>query len=450
MAAWQGLKSSLPALLVIYAATFGGMLSGLSTQGLQIASLLLILSVAAVSWRQTRFLPALIPLLAVVSGEVIAVIAPPYPGEGAQQVTLWLALTAVFWLSSAVEPLRLERAVFASLAAMALIALYQAASWWTLNRLALDLPPRLGGTLWNPNNLAAVMLAAMALAVKSRRWLWVLMFLSVLVLTGSVASMGAALAGATALALFSLRPISLRRGALLAIALSALLLAPLVVVQIARRTHNALDQRLDLWRVAMLTFFEWPVSGIGPEGYAKAYTALGRLPHSAAYHHAHSVYLQVAAENGIVGLAALALILVIAVLRLKALFERGEAHNAAVGTAFLVAMALQGVLDYVYWVPSIVLIVLWTARCIDRVPAGRVSPPHSVREAAARYAPLVQTILFGFVIFRITAYLDHTLIALARHTTALSTGLTCLLYIAIPATEQDVREEVARRGSSRG
>src|SRR5690606_6337792 len=195
---------------------------------------------------------ALLPLLAIAASQLLSLLIPPSTEDGASQVVLWLAVVAVYWVSSAADTETLDASLFAVLVALAFIGLYQALNYW-LRVDASSLPPRLGSTLWNPNNLAFAMLLGGALALLRRRWWALVVFVAALVLTGSLTSFIAGLLGlVTYLLIAGFREIRWRR--ILPVAVPAgLVLAVLASLQLVRRLNRqlevpSLDQRLDLSR----------------------------------------------------------------------------------------------------------------------------------------------------------------------------------------------------------
>ncbi len=432
----QAFRQHLPALFVIYFGSFGLMLSGLSTPWLQALSLGLLVVAGALGWRRAGWPPVALALAGLAAAQGLAMLITPDPLGGYSQVAVWLAAAAVFWLSYAVDAETLGRALFAVLAAIALVAIYQAINWWLRVDL-FSLPPRLGSTLWNPNSLAPVMVVGLALAVKFRRWAWLLAFTVALVLTGSVTSLVVTALGAGVFGALSVRRIRLNKwGVAGALAVLAAL-TPVVVAQIARRAerglrYSSLDQRLELWRVALVTFLRRPLAGAGPEGFKAEFLLLGRLKPSLSYSHAHSLYLNIAAEAGVLGLLALGALLVTAAVAIWRGFSTGRQRGAALAAALMVALLAHGLFDYVYWIPAIPVIVLWAGRVLveaDDPPIAQLRSRLEMVEAAARVG---QVVLIGLLAFRLTAELDYVHEALARYTTAMSFGLACLLYLTVP------------------
>jgi O-Antigen ligase len=129
--------------------------------------------------------------------------------------------------------------------------------------------------------------------------------------------------------------------------------------------------RYRYWEVALDTFAEHPLAGIGTGGFVVEWL---RLPDRAdAARDAHSLYLETAAELGLVGLAFLLLFLgaiAAAALRLGRI-----SPNAAAGpVAALAAWALHAGLDWDWEMPAVSLVALLLAAAIvawsEELPAS--------------------------------------------------------------------------------
>ena len=430
-------ERALPAGFVLYFGSFGAMLSGMSTRGLQMVSLAVLVVYGLLLRRRIRSTPLGLALLAVVLAQIIALLASPASVASTSQVVIWLAVLAVYWVSTAVDLPTLDTSVFAVLVSVALVTLYQALNYW-LRVDPLSLPPRLGSTLWNPNNLAFVMLLGLALAAKHRQWFWLAIFAACLALTGSLTSVAAGLLGALVFLLLNETSLAwLKRHALLLLP-AALALGAFVGVQLQQRQQRGLElgslaQRLRLWQVAAGMFRESPLVGMGPGSFQEIFLRAGVMDAGPSHQHAHNLYLHTAAETGIVGLAALGILLVAAVLGVRAAWRRGRSRGAALGIALLVALLAHGVFDYVYWIPSVVLLTLWVGRVLIGGQAEQPLLPVFSRQALRANARLLQVALIGMAFFRVTAEQDFRRAALAQYTTGLSLVLSVLLVLALPA-----------------
>jgi O-antigen ligase len=190
------------------------------------------------------------------------------------------------------------------------------------------------------------MLPALALAIRYRKRFLAAIFIVVMLLTLSRASIGALIVFA---AIYMARG-KHRRWVLgtLGIGGAALLAKTLMP------NAGGIDQRLDLWRVALVMFQENPLTGAGLWSFERYYDQIGLVPELHGFH-AHNLYLQIAAENGLAGLASLG---IGGLWTLRSMHKR----STRLGVALLIALSVHGAMDYVYWyVPNLViaLIALW-------------------------------------------------------------------------------------------
>jgi O-antigen ligase len=111
------------------------------------------------------------------------------------------------------------------------------------------------------------------------------------------------------------------------------------------------ERRTLLWREAMEIVADEPAFGVGPGMFAQ--TSPTALANDEA-RWAHSVYLQVAAETGVVGAALLGLLLL---WLFAALYRsRQDIRLVVVGTAAVTAFAVHAAIDYIAHFPAVVLI----------------------------------------------------------------------------------------------
>lgn len=128
------------------------------------------------------------------------------------------------------------------------------------------------------------------------------------------------------------------------------------------------ERRTVLWREAMAITADEPMFGVGPGIFAQTSpTALA----DADARWAHSAYLQVAAEAGVVGAVLLGLILL---WLFGALYRsQQDLRHVMIGTAAITAIAVHAAIDYVAHFPAIVVIAallagLASARTGDNSP----------------------------------------------------------------------------------
>jgi hypothetical protein len=131
------------------------------------------------------------------------------------------------------------------------------------------------------------------------------------------------------------------------------------------RLASLSSNRFEYWKVASRTFADHPLAGVGTSGFAVEW--LRERPFDESVRDAHSLYLETAAELGIVGLLALALFLAgVAIATRDAIrAEGGAALAAAAGT--LAVLAAHAALDWDWELPAIALIAVILA---GRAAAG--------------------------------------------------------------------------------
>jgi len=123
-------------------------------------------------------------------------------------------------------------------------------------------------------------------------------------------------------------------------------------------------RRTALWRDAMAIIADEPVLGAGPGMFAQTSpTALA----DADARWAHSAYLQVGAETGVIGAMLLGLLLLWV---FGALYRsRQDERLIVIGTAAVTALAVHAAIDYVAHFPSVVIVAALLAGLAgSRVP----------------------------------------------------------------------------------
>jgi O-antigen ligase len=126
----------------------------------------------------------------------------------------------------------------------------------------------------------------------------------------------------------------------------------------ASRLTSLQSNRYDYWRVAWRAFKAEPIRGVGGGGWA-VYWLRYRPFHTGAQD-AHSLYVQTAAELGIVGLALLAAFLAGIVLAARRAIR--TAPNLAAGlTAGVVVWAAHCAVDWDWEMPAVTLLALLLA-----------------------------------------------------------------------------------------
>ncbi|HYW53495.1 MAG TPA: O-antigen ligase family protein, partial [Dongiaceae bacterium] len=148
-----------------------------------------------------------------------------------------------------------------------------------------------------------------------------------------------------------------RRGARYAVAVMGAAIVALGFVFNSHHDPSENFTRLSIWQAALATFARFPLTGVGPFEFSTVY-GLVRLPDAEpAALHAHSFLLTVAAEAGVLGVAAA----LFGWWRFAAIFgERLRRTGARSTVALAIAAGLvgtwvQGLIDMV----SVVLFALW-------------------------------------------------------------------------------------------
>ena len=165
--------------------------------------------------------------------------------------------------------------------------------------------------------------------------------------------------------------------------------------------NSALTGRLDGWRAALWMMEQDPVLGVGLGAYGVTYTTAKEAlmaegvpffehhgPFS-SFANAHSEIFEVAAELGIVGLAALAWGVWLLVRRLRQRWHESSRSSSRLETAFLVAGVVTLLVDAVFYFPMraaltaypMVLLLAWVLRDDDAGSDTRSNSRESNTEA---------------------------------------------------------------------
>jgi hypothetical protein len=123
----------------------------------------------------------------------------------------------------------------------------------------------------------------------------------------------------------------------------------------AGRLGSLQSHRYEYWKVAVRTFAHHPLIGVGSGGFAVEW--LRRRPFREPAQDAHSLYLETAAELGLVGVLALALMLAGIVLAARDSWRRDPAL-ATGACAALTAWALHAGVDWDWEMPALTLVVV--------------------------------------------------------------------------------------------
>ena len=156
----------------------------------------------------------------------------------------------------------------------------------------------------------------------------------------------------------------------------------------ASRLTSLQSNRYQYWRVAWRAFRAEPLRGVGGGGWAVYW--LRYRPFHAGAQDAHSLYIQTAAELGLVGLALLATLFTgVGLAARRAL--RAAPQLAAGPTAGLVVWASHAAVDWDWEMPAVTLLAILLAGALlalsDLAPAAAAVPA-----AASRSRPLSDVI----------------------------------------------------------
>jgi uncharacterized membrane protein YidH (DUF202 family) len=121
------------------------------------------------------------------------------------------------------------------------------------------------------------------------------------------------------------------------------------------RLQSIQSNRYEYWRVALRAFGRHPILGIGSSGFAVTWRRERPSPDGAL--DAHSLYIETAAELGVVGLALLALVLGGVALAARAALRR-DAVLAAGWCAATATWAIHAGLDWDWEMPAVTLVAL--------------------------------------------------------------------------------------------
>ncbi len=280
------------------------------------------------------------------------------------QYALW---TLVDWrpVIQAIYATILAGGTLASLVALVLVVLRRPPELYTFAH------GRAVGTFIVPGELAGYLLFILATAlgvalVARSRWLRLLAYaalgtgLAALALSFSRAGWFGFAVGA---AVF----VAARRGSRrLAVAGGIVVLLIAIGLPFYGGHHNETDNfsRIGIWRTALRTIALFPVTGVGPGGFRLVYPLLRPPEAVPAAFHAHDYLLTTAAETGLVGIAALALVwwrFVGALLERLARAQPAARTLALALAAGFAATWAQGLLDSVEvvefpcWIPFMAL-----------------------------------------------------------------------------------------------
>lgn len=148
----------------------------------------------------------------------------------------------------------------------------------------------------------------------------------------------------------------------------------------ASRLTSLQSNRYDYWRVAWRAFRAEPLRGVGGGGWAVYW--LRYRPINAGAQDAHSLYIQTAAELGVVGLALLATLFTGVALAARRAFATAP-QLAAGPIAGVVVWAAHVTVDWDWEMPAVTLLAILLAGALlalcDVSSAGRTPPAEAAR-----------------------------------------------------------------------
>ncbi len=359
-------------VLVVVTAPIEGYLIDLHPQLGKLPAIVLMATWAGVRIRQRRVSPAPVYLLlAGLAGIVLLSTAThliaPFSIEYAIRWLPFLVVSALLIDIVATEVS--VRVVFVAALAGASIAAVGA-----LISVFVSGDLRAAGPLEDPNDLAYVLTAALPLATaclpagRTVPLFWRLLpaASAVLLVAGAAVTLsrgGLLAVCAAALWLVARRNLSLRAagglcGAVVAVAALVWLFAgSLVTAALGQKTYIAesnIDQRLIRWRAAIEMAGTHPVLGVGPGGFRSEYLPTSHVAEIEELTPVtHNMYLEVAAELGIIGFALFIALIVGAFVYSERALRLGADRRGVVATqAALLAVVVSSVtLSEEYYLP---------------------------------------------------------------------------------------------------
>lgn len=310
-------------------------------------------------------LPSLGPVVILFfAGSVVAVSQAADLGATAPVVRATATGAALFFLIASLLRTRrqLEWAVAGAVAGAAVIGAY--ATWQYLGGVPSDvgfvtssgrLVSRVSGGFSQPNQLAGFLALVLPLAVAGamvrRRGRGLYLAASAVAAVGIYASFSRG-----ALVAVALVPLIALRGTRAWLVVPLLGLALLVATPGLLRERFAagigegteIEGRADFWRAALTIWSEHPVLGVGPGGFAAAY-AEARVPGGKNFlqatifeppPHAHNLFLNLLAEEGVVGLAAFAAVLGLSTRQALRLRRSQDPWVSAMASGLLASIAV--------------------------------------------------------------------------------------------------------------
>jgi len=144
---------------------------------------------------------------------------------------------------------------------------------------------------------------------------------------------------------------------------------------------GGVDPRFNIWRTTPQIIADHPVFGVGANEFPLVGPEYGLTGRMEPYEHAHNIPLTVAAETGLLGLAAFTWAAIVLVGVLIRAYRRTDGVDRGVAVALAAAfsaLVLQGIVDYTLRSNAIVAIVFVLAGCAVVTARGGGPPPRRV------------------------------------------------------------------------
>ncbi len=344
---------------------------------------------------------AAIPLALILFQQIISIPNSPLPFHGLEVVLGYLILGIGFLylldlLRHDIEPRKLEITFFSMAAVFCLFNLLDILnwfrSWWDISGSMLSLPPfgyRLKGVFLHHANVEAAFLNLVVPLIFVRllcqrklfqRFLWLLFMVIIVIVEYFASSRGgwlAAISGLGVTSILLLAPVLKRakdtglslfkdwfssKGRLIStvILLTILIVGGSVFLGQLRSTSHApiASARSEIWNTSWQIFKESPIFGNGAGSMHILPVVEDQLPPGFYLVHAHNVLLQVAAENGVIGVG---LLMAAVGWGLKAFFHswrsvEGQARiDLAAYAGVWVGMGVHNLVDVAFEAPIYIL-----------------------------------------------------------------------------------------------
>ena len=386
----------------------------------------LAVSIIRPSWRVTT--PLLVPVLLASGAYVLSAVFSERPRlsleptiGGLGFALAFLFLTRFFaapWFRSRVEMLIVSLTFVVAFAYIVQVVINWALWWIVVGGFALPplRPSWAGLSFGTPNIVAIFLLLAGPLSVallgskpKGARYAWLLgaTVVVALLLTGTrsayVAGVVASVLGIVVLRgrkimgyVTGARPVlkpAHRMAALLGAGAAGAVTLAFAPAILHRFGQGGDSVRVDLWRTALTIFLEHPLTGSGPGTWVQLKVAANPegLPNR-IFSNAHDLYVQAAAEVGLIGLVAAAVLLLAVTRRLVLAHRQGgplRVQSVAVAMG-VVGFAIQAIFDSLTNVPLVCLLLIVALAWIDSVtPVASSTKPRLTRALAGRVGAAV-------------------------------------------------------------